>query len=156
MAKHVQQQVIEALAAALGVGSGIGAASVFVDRVDPLPVSRLPAFIVEESERGETVELETLEGTEQRTLEVRVSCLVAGGDDYGQRARALGLQAERALSGTASGAEPLYELCAGGVQLMASAIALSGEGRDAVAVRTQLWHCIYSINPDRPDVALSF
>ena len=45
---HAQQQVLDAVRAALVLAATVAGARVFVDRVDPLQASELPAILVDE------------------------------------------------------------------------------------------------------------
>lgn len=151
---HVQQQIIDALNVALA-GSGIvGAASVFKERVDPVPASALPAIQFEESPDGEEVGDIDLEGIQERTYAISVACLVQHNEGYGDQARELGLRVEKLLAGNGASMQPLIDLCAGGISIGSGVrMVYSGDGDEAIAVRLQVWKFIYNVHQAHPDRA---
>ncbi len=147
---HAQQQILEQVKAILAGGSTDAGSSVFLDRVDPLQPTELPALLVEESPEGETVTLNTLGGLEERALGVSVSCVVEHGTDAVARSRELGLQAEKLLADSAA----LRALCKLGVQITGSRPVISGENDRLLAARAQDWRMTYMVAAEAPDQIL--
>lgn len=149
MADHVQQQIIDGVAAALAAAGTAAGARVFADRVDPLEAAELPAIVVLEAPEGEQVDPQTVGGTDQRQYSVAVHCLVAHSTDYARRARDLGAQVERVLSARGF---PVPK--PGRSRLRASRITLVGDADRAMAAREQTWLFTYFTRRGEPDVAL--
>jgi hypothetical protein len=147
---HVQEQILAAVVARLVEAGTSAGANVFLDRVDPLQADELPALLVDESPQGESAQPYTVSGIEQRQYTVRVAGVVSHSTAYGSRARDLGLQAEKALSGNAV----LTRLAKGGVRIVSSRLSLSGDVEEAKAAREQTWLFTYLVRPSAPDVAV--
>jgi hypothetical protein len=143
---HLQQQVLDSIKATLEA-AGL---RVFVDREDPLQSHELPAVLVDESPEGETISGTDLGPILQRTLAVRLRCVVAGGVAMAQ-ARALGLQTEQAMVAPST---PLALLAKGGVALQGSRPSLGGDGDRLAALREQDWAITYFSTAEAPDVAV--
>lgn len=143
---HVQQQILDAVIAAL-VAAGTDAGNgVHLDRLDPLEPDELPAILVEESPNGETVSPSTISGVQQRDLLVLVTPVVRGASDYGMRARRLGLQVEKALA-----AYDFSAVAQGGCEIETMRPLFDGEGKDAKAGRQQSWRFTYFVRRESPD-----
>lgn len=147
---HAQQQILNAVQAALAGGATAAGARVFLDRVDPLQPTELPALLVEEGGEGESVEVATIHGLEQRALAVSVACMVSHGSSAAADARELGLQVERLLAGSSG----LQALATGGVNCTGSRLEISGEADRLMAARLQDWRFSYFVRPEAPDVIL--
>jgi hypothetical protein len=147
---HAQQQILNALQALLIAGATAAAGRVFVDRVDPLQASELPAILIRESDSGESAEVAFLEGTHRRQLEVDVACVFADSADAAAQARSLGLAAEKLIAASAV----LLLLCRGGWGMSTSKQVSSGEGDRLLAAREQSWRFVYFVNPTAPDLIL--
>jgi hypothetical protein len=145
---HAQQQVLEAVQAALVAGPTAAGPRVYLDRVDRLPPGDLPAVLVDESPDGETTEPGTIHGVDQRQLGVVVRGLVSHGTTAAADARALGLQIERALTASTV----LQALCRGGFRMEASRHVNEGDGDRLMAEREQLWRFVYWVDPATPDI----
>lgn len=145
---HVQQQILEGVQAALIAASTDAGARVFLDRLDPLQASELPAILVEEAPAGEIVEPNTVSGLEQRTYTVLVTSVVSHRSEYGERARELGLQVEKVL-GVPAFAVPK----AGRARISGSRMTLAGEGAQAMAAREQAWQFNYFTRRGAPEIA---
>lgn len=148
MADHVQQQILDGVQAALIAAATAAGSRVYLDRVDALEVSDLPALLVQESPEGESVDPATVSSLEQRTFSVLVAAVVAHGDDYAKDARALGLQVERVL-GVPAFAVPKP----GRARIASSRITLSGEGKELLAAKEQTWRFTYFTRRGAPDIA---
>lgn len=148
---HVQQQILEAVKAVLVAAATDAGDSVFLDHLDPLDLTQLPALLIEESPSGESVTPSTLSGVQRRDLRVSVTAVVAHASEYGARARELGLQVEKAL---AAATPQLIRLAKAGFALETGRMLLSGEGKEAKAARQQVWRFSYLVRPNAPDVAL--
>ena len=127
---HMQQQIVDAVVAALVAAVTDAGSSVHLDRLDPLQVDELPAILVEESPNGEVVAPSTISGVQQRDLMVLVTPVVTGVTDYGTRARQLGLQVETALAN-----HDFSSLAQGGWQIDSTRPLFDGDGKDAKAGR---------------------
>jgi hypothetical protein len=92
---HVQQQILDGVRAAIIAANTAAAGRVFLERVDPLQQSELPAVMVDESPAGEEIEPATISGALLRTLSVLIRCVAMSGSP--QAARGLGLAVEEAL-----------------------------------------------------------
>lgn len=147
---HAQQQILNAVQAALASGLTAAGARVFLDRVDALQPTELPALLVEEGSEGEGAEVATVHGLEQRTLAVSVSCVVSHGSAAAADARALGLEVEKLLAASPA----LAALATGGVLYAGSRIEISGEADRLMAARLQDWRFSYFVRPEAPDVIL--
>lgn len=144
---HMQQQILDAVVAAL-VAAGTDAVDrVFLDRVDPLQPDELPAILVEESPNGEVVTPTTVSGLQQRDMLVLVTPVVSGVTSYGTQARELGLQVEKALAAHS------WEttVAQGGGLIQSTRPLFDGDGKDAKAGRQQTWTFTYFVRPDAPD-----
>jgi len=146
---HLQQQILDAIADVIAGGGTSAGTRVFVDRVDPLQATDLPAVLVEEAPDGEQVQPYTVHGAYQRQLAVQISCWVAGANAPAQ-ARDLGLAVEKLLQNSAT----LAALCKLGIELTASRNAASGDGDRLMAVREQAWTFTTLSHRKAPDVAL--
>lgn len=148
MADHVQQQILEAVEAALKAAATPAGNRVFLDLLDPLEDDQLPAIVVLEAAEGEQIEPQTVNGLEQRQFAVSVQCMVTHSTDYARQARALGAAVERVL-----GAPRLSIPKPGRARLRASRITLIGDADRAVASREQTWQFTYYTRRGEPDVA---
>lgn len=146
---HVQQQILDGVKAALIAAATGAGANVFLDRLDPLEASELPALLIEEAPEGETVDPQTLDGLEQRAYAVLVTCVVAHAREYGSRARELGAEVEKVL-GVSSFAVPKP----GRARITSARMTFSGEGDRAMAAREQTWRFSYFTRRGAPDTAL--
>lgn len=149
MSDHMQQQVMDAVATALVSATDAGA-RVYVDRVDPLPASLLPAVLVEESDAGEDVQVGTIHGAMSRFLEVVVRCCMARTESTAAEVRAFGLAAEKAIAGNAA----IAALCSLGFQMTGSRMQQTGEADLLYAERVQTWRFGYMTTPGAPETAL--
>ncbi len=145
---HVQQQILDTLKTLLAAAGTAATSSVFLDRVDALQRSELPAIAIEEAPDGELSEPYLISGVEQRTLQVEVAGAVKGGATAAADARALGLQIEKAIAASAA----LASLAKGGVRILASRQANAGDGEEVITVRQQRWAFTYYVRPEAPDV----
>ncbi len=145
---HAQQQILDAVKAALVVAPQTSAADrVFVDRVDALQPTELPAILIEEDDAGETTDQETVHGLLRRELLVTVSGVVAHGTAAAASARDLGLQIEQRLAASAA----LRALCKAGVQIASSRHINSGEADRLMAARQQVWRMTYMARATTPE-----
>ncbi|BEP42261.1 hypothetical protein [Variovorax sp. V15] len=147
---HVQEQILTAVVDRLIDAGTAAGANVFLDRVDPLQDDELPALLVFEAPQGESAQPYTVSGIEQRQYAVRIAGVVSHGSAYGARARDLGLQVEKALSGNAA----LLRLAKGGARIASSRLTLSGDAEEARAAREQTWLFTYLVRPTAPDIAV--
>jgi hypothetical protein len=154
---HVKRQILHLVHDALV--QHLPGHAVHLDRVDPVPASRLPAVLIRESEAGGGIRPFSTEGHQQRTLLVAVSQCVAQANGYGDAADAIGLQVEQLFGADPQDASPLMQqlhgLCPMGIELQASRMFLSGEGETAIAVLMHTWKFTYVVHPAAPDVAIT-
>lgn len=145
---HAQQQILNALQTLLAAGGTVASTRVFVDRVDPLQASELPAILIEEEGDGESAEPYTIHGVEQRELGVSVSGVLSHATTAAADARALGLAIEKLIAPSAA----LAVLAKLGVRITGSRMVISGEGDRLLAARQQSWRFTYLVNPASPDI----
>lgn len=145
---HAQQQILDALQSLLAGGGTVAGARVFVDRVDPLQPSDLPAILIEESPEGETAEPYTVHGVEQRILEVLVSGVLSHSTTAAADARALGLAIEKLVAPSTA----LAALAKLGVRITNSSMVVQGDLDRLLAARQQTWRFSYMVNAATPDV----
>ena len=147
---HAQQQILNAVQTVLASGATAAGARVFLDRVDTLQPSELPALLITEGGEGEGAEQLTVHSLEQRTLAVQVICVVSHGSSAAADARALGLQVEKLLAASPA----LAALARGGVAYSGSRLEITGEADRLLAGRVQDWRLSYFVRPESPDVIL--
>lgn len=147
---HLQQQILDLIKTTLVAGATAAGARVFVDRVNPLQASELPAILVDEAPDGEQVQPYTVHGAYQRQLAVQINCVVANGTSAALQARSLGLDVEKLIQTSA----PLAALCQLGIELNASRLVASGDGDRLMASREQAWTFSTLSRRETPDVAL--
>ncbi len=147
MGLHVQQQVLDAVQAALVAGDTVAGDRVYVDRVDPVPSNKLPAIVILESDSGEDAEPATIHSLDQRTLPVEVHCVLKHCSTAAADARAFGLAVEKILRPSTT----LAALCKRRPRLTNSRPVTSGAGEDLIASRLQTWQFTYLVNPSAPD-----
>lgn len=148
---HLQQQILNTVQTVLSTGGTAAGNRVQVERVDPLPQkTTFPVILIEESDRGESVDQETIHGLQRRVYELVIDNLVQVNATYGADARALGLQVEKLLLASTA----LAALCQGGVEIVASTLPRDGAGEKPLASRRQVWRFTYFVNPATPDVVV--
>lgn len=147
---HAQQQVLNALQALLAGGSTVAATRVFLDRVDPLQPDELPAILIEEDGDGETSELSTISGLEQRELAVQITGVVTQTTTAAADSRSLGLAIEKLISASAA----IGALAKLGWRITSSRQVNNGEADRLFAARQQSWRFAYIVSPLAPDVIL--
>jgi hypothetical protein len=145
---HAQQQILDALQALLAAGGTVAAGRVFLDRVDPVQTSELPAILIEEDADGESAEPYTIHGVEQRELGVTVSGVLSHSTTAAADARALGLAIEKLVSPSVA----LAALAKIGVRISNSRMVISGDGAQLLAARQQTWRFTYLVNAATPDI----
>lgn len=147
---HAQQQILDAVKAALDTGAIVASGRVFLDRDDALHPNELPAILIEEDAAGESVEPQTMHGLQSRELRVNVRVFPAEGNTAAASARELGLKVEKVLAAPA--ASLAINLCKGGVRLAVSRHLNSGDGERVLAARYQTWRMSYFVRAHTPDV----
>ena len=144
---HAQQQILDAVQALLIAGATAAGNRVFVDLVDPLQPSQLPALLIQEDD-GETSETVYLDGGERRELSVLISCVVTADVGAAYAARQLGLVVEKLVASSTT----LAGLARGGLRITRSSPVTSGDGDRLLAAREQGWRFAYFVKPSAPDV----
>lgn len=145
---HAQEQILAEVEAVLLAASTAAGNNVFLDRVDPLQPGELPALLIEEAPEGESAAPHTVGGIERRDYAVQIAAVVQHATLYGQQARALGLEVEKAIAASTA----LRALAKGGVRITSSRLPMSGESETPKAARQQIWRFIYFVRPAAPDV----
>lgn len=141
-----QQQIMTALQAMLAAAGTAAGARVYLDRVDSLQATDLPAIVIEE--RGETSEVIELDDTQQRTSTFAVHCVLTHTTTAAYDARAFGLAVEKAIAGSAA-VKALAHL---GIYLTESRTEINGEGDRLLASRAQTWQASYLLRPTNPEI----
>lgn len=100
MADHLQQQFLDAYKATLIAASTAAGSSVYLDRVDEIPMSNLPALHIEG--RSEVVDSISADWSQlqQRAYTFTVSCVTGLSTGAAAAARNLSKQVEQALFAT--------------------------------------------------------
>jgi len=145
-----QQQILDALQTLLAAGGTVAGSRVFLDRVDPLQPSELPAILIEEGSSGETAESFTISGIDRRELAVEVHCVISHSTTAAADARAFGVAVEKLIAPSAA----LSVKASQGIQLQATRPALQGEGDRLLATRSQSWTFAYLVRSEAPDILL--
>lgn len=143
---HAQQQILDALQALLIAGATVAGSRVFVDRVDPLQPSELPAILIEEGDDGESSETEDLSGSEVRDCNFMVACVMSS--VQAAVARDFGLAVEKLIAGN----EPLRQLAREGPYLTKNSRLQNGDGDRLLSGRMHTWRIAYALEPTAPDV----
>lgn len=143
---NAQQQVLNALQAALAAGGTVAGARVYLDRADPLTSNLLPAILIEET-GGESAEAIFMNGDQSRTSEITVNCVLAATTTAPADCRAFGLAVEKIIVANAT----LIGLCRGGIVIAHSRTDINGEGDRLLATRQQSWRFTYFVSRLNPD-----
>ena len=151
MADHLQNQLLDfVLATITGAGTAAGS-SVFLDRVDELPESSLPAVLIEGigDVRVEAVGFDW-PPTQQRTYAFAITCVVHHADGAGRDARNLAGQVEQALlaSGVVASAG---NLASGPMRLQPGQEIRDGASELHLYGVRQIWHVDYVTAAGIPD-----
>jgi hypothetical protein len=146
---HAQQQILDAVQAVLAAGGTVAGARVYLDRVDPLQATELPAVLIEE-DGGEQAEQFTVHGIDKRSLSVAVHCVLAHSTTAASDARAFGLAVEKLLAASTS----LAAKCSQGWRMTGSRQVNNGDGDRLLASRHQTWVFEYLVQATAPDVLI--
>ena len=153
MAAHVQQQILDALAATL-VAAGTSAGSrVDVDRPDEWPADALlPAIVLESGPEQVTTLSQDYPFVQERAFEFAV-VICCGGSTADAQARELGRQVEAALHATlaTATASSIMEP----VELIGSAKEKTGQASKVLFELRQSWRTTYYTKSNAPDVPLT-
>ncbi len=144
------QQILDTLQAVLAAGATAAGARVFVDRVDPLQASELPAILIEEGSSGESAQPFTISGIDRREVSVQVHCVIAHSAAAAAASRDFGVAVEKLLSASTA----VQAKASQGMQLESSRPTLQGEGDRLLASRSQSWVFAYLVRPEAPDILL--
>lgn len=146
---HVQQLVLDAIAAAITAAAGIvPPGSIYVDRVDPLQPADLPCICIDEDgpEQVEYLGQEPDGFLQKRTLNVRICCVIAASAPASV-ARTQGLLVEQALQRNTA----LRGLMAG-YQINSSDYEQIGMSEYLLNQRVQRWQFTYTTNSNNPSI----
>jgi len=148
MAAHAQQQILDAVKAALVAAATDAAARVHIDRVDEYTEADLPAIrITAGDEPVEPLALH-IRAAQRREMELEIACVTAGASAMAD-ARELAKQVEQALYATVS-VNTLSGKCSAltltnvSPQLVAGASVLMAEVRHT-------WRATYHVRAGVPD-----
>lgn len=147
MADHATQQIINTLKSVL-MGATDAGVRVFVERLDPLAPSELPALLIEPgTEEVEDITV-AVPYKQRRLLMVKVTCVVAESTGYGAAVRQLGKQVEQVLSAS----ESIHSLTKDVARFMGSMPQNSGDSAIAHASLAQHWRFRYITRNDHPEI----
>lgn len=149
MADHVQQQILDAAKAILLAAATAAGTSVFLERVDELMESDLPAIHVEGGDEDVGVESVGHPAIQSRMFSFTTSCIVSGAD-YGRNARNLAKQVEQAFLTSAS---PLNGK-ASVLRLEGSSVLKDGSGATVLFEVRQKWRASYYTLGGVPDALM--
>lgn len=149
MADHLQQQLLSAYQATLVSAATAAGGNVFLDRVDELPQSQLPALHMEG--QGETIESISVDWSQiqDRAYSFTVSCVTGLASGAAAAARNLGKQVEQALF--ASQAVSTASGKAKALRLEGSTESKDGSAATSLYVVRQTWVVQYVTQSGVPD-----
>ena len=147
---HAQQQVLDAVQAVLAAGGTVAGSRVYLDRVDALQATELPAILITEEQGGETAEQFAVHGIDKRDLSVQVHCVLAHTTTAAADARSFGLEVEKLLAASTS----LAAKCSQGWRMTNSRLDINGDADRLLAVRQQSWTFSYLVPATAPDVLI--
>jgi hypothetical protein len=145
---HVEQQILNA-GAALLVDETDALDRVYVDRLDPLKPSQLPAITVNDA--GTQIDAATLNSGE-RFFDVEFSCCRKRTGNDASEVREFGLAVEKLIAADAGGT--LAALCGGGFDLLSARLQQDGTAEDPYLARVLTVRFVYHVDPATPDVAI--
>lgn len=139
-------QIMTAVQAALVAANTAAGARVYLDRVDSLQPSEVPAIVI--VDQGETAEVIEMDDTQQRTTTLAIHCATSHSTTAAADARAFGLAVEKSISNSAS-VKALAHL---GIYITESKTEINGDGDRLLASRNQAWTAVYLVHPGNPDI----
>ena len=149
MAAHIQQQILDAMKAALVAAATAAGARVYVDRPDELTPALLPAIVITAGqERVEALNM-GYPVTHQRVMQIDCRA-VAMGTGAAYAARTLAGQIESALFASESAAY-LGGLIKTPIELIGTDPQIDGQGSQLIAEVRQLWQLTYFTVSGAPD-----
>jgi hypothetical protein len=156
MADHAHQRILEAVQSVLVAASTAAGANVFLDRVDELPATSLPAIdILGADDTGEdSIEVLTIGSPPmlQHAYSFPISCVCAQKDGAAKAARNLAKQVEAALLAASNA------IVVGGKSILlvsdGSAEIKDGAGAVSMFAVRQQWQAQYQTQGGAPDVPL--
>lgn len=146
MADHVQQQILEQTKSALLAASTLAGLNIFLERVDELMETDLPAIHIEGGDEDVTARSIGHPVIQDRSYSFTTSC-IGSGADCARTARNLAKQVEQALL---TSAIPLSGK-ASTLQLEGSTVAKDGSGAIALFEVRQKWRATYYTQGGVPD-----
>lgn len=151
MAAYMQQQILDALKAALIAASTGCGSNVFVDRTDALQPTELPAILIEADEETiENVLTMSRPQRQRRDFNVLVAPTVANNTTAGATLREICKQVELAIYGDSA----LNALVRDVPRLQGSKTSLFGEGETAMAQQPMAWSMPYFTLSNQPDASV--
>lgn len=149
MADHLQNQLLDFVKATLD--SAVTSATVYLDRVDELPLSVLPAILIEGmgDVRVEAVTFD-FPAAQQRTYAFAITSVVKHVDGAGRSARNLAGLVEAALLSTAAVASANGK-ASGPMRLQPGQEVRDGESEVSLYGVRQIWHVDYVTAAGIPD-----
>jgi len=149
MAAHAQQQILDAMKAALVAAITAARRNVFVDRPDELSTSDVPAIVIEAGDEDVSAEGVNMPFVLTRIWNVDTIC-VAAGKLAAAAARDLAREVEVTLHADISAAT-FGGLCRP-IELLAARPQLTGQSSETVAEVRQSWRITYFTRSGSPDV----
>lgn len=151
MADHLQNQLLDFIAATIAAAGTDAGANVFLDRVDEIPTTRLPAVLIEGigDIRVDAVTFD-FPPAQERTYALAITSVVHHVSGAGRNARNLAGQVEAALlaSSVVAGAGGLAN---GPMRLQPGQEIRDGAGDVNLYGVRQVWHAGYVTAAGRPD-----
>ena len=139
-------QIMTAVKTALVAANTAAGARVYLDRVDALQPSEVPAILIED--RGESSDVLDLDDTQTRTTTLAIHCATSHSTSAAADARAFGLAVEKAITASAA----VKALAHMGIYIVSSQTEINGEGDRLLASRDQVWQASYLVNATDPDL----
>lgn len=156
MADHVQDQILSALKQRLVAAGTAAGDRVFLERVDELPASKLPAIEIEAGD--EDIAPPSGPGwprLQERVLFISIRVTVGGATAEARRLAAgnLAKQVEMAIA-ESQALQQLGGLAKHGVHLQRSSVEKDGKADPAFYCINQTWGAGYRTRANAPDVAV--
>lgn len=149
MADHIQQQILDAAKTILLAANTAANTSVFLERVDELMESDLPAIHIEGGDEDVSDESVNFPVIQYRRFQFTTSCIVAGAD-YGRAARNLSKQVETAFLSSATPLNGKASL----LSLRGSTVQKDGTGAVVLFEIRQQWQATYYTRGAVPDALM--
>lgn len=152
MAAHLQQQILDALAATLLAAGTSAGLRVYVDRPDELPVDLLPAIVLESGAEQVAVLSQDWPFVQERAFEFAIGIACAGPTaDADARETARQVEAALHASLATATADGIMEP----VELTGSVKDKTGQASKLLFNLQQSWRTTYYTKSNAPDIPLT-